>query len=384
MKKVLAASLAATMLAATALGVSGCGKEETLRSKYEDYFTVGATFNYGNYEIYEDVAGEFSSMTCENEMKWNNTEPSEGEFDYTMADNMIEFAQEHDMGVRGHCIGWHNKDAVPSWVYAGGFDAARERLLNHTTAVITHFAEKFGDTVYAWDVWNEMLTDDNDEDDTNLYRVSYADDATNGSRWHEFAGLARNQSAEERAAANQKIEQLIVDTFAAAREAAPEGTKLYYNEYFANNTYKCRKLLVMLEHLLDMGCEIDGVGIQAHYDITSFDAEMLEQLIIDINALGLDVQITEVDFSMYDYNADTSLYYFEFTPEMEELQANCFAKVYEICRKHKDKVSNVTQWGVADDDSYLFNMPVTNRQDWPYIFDADHRPKLAYEMIMDF
>ena len=69
---------------------------------------------------------------------------------------------------------------------------------------------------------------------------------------------------------------------------------------------------------------------------------------------------------------------------MEELQASCFGKVYEIARKHKDKVSCVTQWGVADDDSYLFNMPVSNRQDWPYLFDADLQPKLAYYAVMDF
>ena len=380
MRKAIAAGLAATMLAASALGFAGCSGEKTLREVYEDYFLVGATMSYGNFESYEDLADEFSSMTCENEMKWNNTEPQEGKFDYTLSDPMVAFAQEHDIAVRGHCIGWHNKDATPSWVYEGGYDAARERLLNHTREVISHF----GDSIYAWDVWNEMLTDDNDTDDTNLYRVSYADDATNGSRWHELAGLARSQTAEERQAANDKIEQLILDTFAAAREAAPEGTKLYYNEYFVNNTYKCQKLLVMLDHLLEKGCEIDGVGIQCHYDITSFDAEMLEQLIIDISALGLDVQITEIDFSMYDYNADTTLYYSEFTPEMAELQASCFGKAFEIFRKHADKISSVTQWGVADDISYLFNMPVPNRKDWPYLFDADHNRKLCYEAIVDF
>lgn len=380
MKKVLAAGLAATMLASATLGLAGCNNNDTLRKKYEDYFLIGATMSYGNYESYEDLAGEFSSMTCENEMKWNSTEPKEGEFDYTMGDAMVEFAKEHDIAVRGHCIGWHNKDAVPTWVYAGTFEDARRRLLNHTKEVVSHF----GDSIYAWDVWNEMLTDDNDTDDTNLYRVSYADDATNGSRWHEMAGLARNQSAQERAQANQNIEQLIVDTFAAAREAAPEGTKLYYNEYFVNNTYKCRKLLVMLDHLLEMGCEIDGVGIQCHYDITSFDAEMLENLIVDISERGLDVQITEIDFSMYDYNADTTLYYSEFTQEMAELQASCFGKAFEIFREHKDKISSVTQWGVADDVSYLFNMPVKNRKDWPYLFDAGHNRKLCYEAVMDF
>ena len=87
---------------------------------------------------------------------------------------------------------------------------------------------------------------------------------------------------------------------------------------------------------------------------------------------------------MYDYNADTSLYYTEFTPEMQELQASCFGKAFEIFRKHADKISSVTQWGVADDSSYLFNMPVKNRQDWPYLFDAGHGRKLCYEAVMDF
>ena len=132
------------------------------------------------------------------------------------------------MGVRGHCLAWHNKDAVPSWVYAGGFDAARERLLTHARTVCAHFDS----TVYAWDVWNEMLTDDNDEDDTNLFRVSYADDATNGSRWHELAGLARNQSAEDRAAANQKIEQLVVDTFRGSTRSRARGDKALLQRVF--------------------------------------------------------------------------------------------------------------------------------------------------------
>ena len=68
--------------------------------------------------------------------------------------------------------------------------------------------------------------------------------------------------------------------------------------------------------MLEKGCEIDGVGIQAHYDITSFDAEMLEYLIVEIAERGLEVQITEIDFSMYDYNGDVGLYYHEFTEDM--------------------------------------------------------------------
>ena len=69
MKRALAAGLAATMLAASALVVTGCSNNDTLRKKYEDYFLIGATMNYGNYVLYDDIVNEFSSMTCENEMK---------------------------------------------------------------------------------------------------------------------------------------------------------------------------------------------------------------------------------------------------------------------------------------------------------------------------
>ena len=90
MKKVLASLLAAAVLAGAALAMTGCG-EMTLRKKYEDYFLVGATMNSGNYLGYEELASEFSSMTCENEMKWNNLQPDEGLFTYALADEMIDF-----------------------------------------------------------------------------------------------------------------------------------------------------------------------------------------------------------------------------------------------------------------------------------------------------
>ena len=111
---------------------------------------------------------------------------------------------------------------------------------------------------------------------------------------------------------------------------------------------------------------------------------MLDYVIKEIGKRGLEVQITEYDFSMYHYNNDTTLFYDEFTEDMSALQASCVGKLFEVCRNNKDIVTAVVQWGVADDDSYLFNMPVEGRQDWPYIFDAEHQKKEAYYAIIDF
>ncbi len=380
LKKLFALSLS-LILSASALLFTGCKKDKKLWEYYEDYFKVGCTMNYGTQDMYEDIAGEFNSMTCENEVKWNALEPTEGTFDFTVADKMVAFAKNNKMAVRGHCLAWHNPLALPNWVFtdtgsdgkpvAATFEKVKARLVNHATEVVKHF----GTEVYAWDVWNEMLTDKYTSDENDLYRVD--------SQWHAVCGLTANASPEEKAAANERIEELIVATFAAARKANPK-TKLFYNEYFVNNSYKMKKILTMVDRLQKKGCEIDGVGIQAHYDINSFDAELLDNLIAELGKRGLEVQITEVDFSMYDYNADKSLYYQEFTEDMQDLQASCFGKVFEVCRKHKDVVTAVVQWGVADDDSYLHKIPVEGRKDWPYLFDEYHEKKDAYYAIINF
>ena len=379
-KKIMTLALAGA-LSVSAFALTGCGGEKKLWQYYEDYFKIGCTMNYGTQAQYDDIAGEFNSMTCENEMKWEALEPTEGNFTFTVADDMVAFAKEHGMAVRGHCLAWHNPLSLPSWVFVEGegaeattasFEKIKERLVNHATAVVEHF----GSDVYAWDVWNEMLTDSYTTDETDLYRID--------SGWHNICGLNGDETPEEREAANEKIEELIVATFEAAREAAPADTKLFYNEYLTNNTYKVEKLLTMLDRLLEKGCEIDGVGIQCHYDINNFDSEMLDYVIKEIGKRGLEVQITEYDFSMYHYNNDTTLFYDEFTEDMSALQASCVGKLFEVCRNNKDIVTAVVQWGVADDDSYLFNMPVEGRQDWPYIFDAEHQKKEAYYAIIDF
>ena len=110
--------LASVILAGAALSFTGCGEDRKLWEYYKDYFKIGCTMNYGTQDIFDDIASEFNSMTCENEMKWDALEPNEGQFNFTSADNMVSFAKAHGMSVRGHCLAWHNPLALPGWVFA--------------------------------------------------------------------------------------------------------------------------------------------------------------------------------------------------------------------------------------------------------------------------
>ena len=50
-------------------------------------------------------------VTPENEMKWDATEPSQGQFSYTSADQIVSHAQAHGQRMRGHALAWHSAAA---------------------------------------------------------------------------------------------------------------------------------------------------------------------------------------------------------------------------------------------------------------------------------
>src|SRR5258705_10192282 len=49
----------------------------------------------------DTIARQFSSVTAENVMKWETLEPQQGVFNYGPADQLIAFASENRIAVRG-------------------------------------------------------------------------------------------------------------------------------------------------------------------------------------------------------------------------------------------------------------------------------------------
>ena len=78
--------------------------------------------------------------------------------------------------------------------------------------------------------------------------------------------------------------------------------KLFYNDYGTTETNKREKIYVLLEDLLAEGVPVHGIGMQAHWDITSPSVSQLEAAIRRYASLGLEVQITELDISLYGWS----------------------------------------------------------------------------------
>lgn len=323
---------------------------DTLKDAFEGHFTIGAALNSSTVIGSRDLAlRHFNSLTAENEMKPAVIQPRMNSWITFGADEIADLARENGLVMRGHTLVWHEQ--TPGWFFAGvGGRVEPDVLLERMRRHMTGMHERYGDVVVVWDVVNEAISDQPDE-------------FLRPSPYLNILG-----------------EDYIRIAFEMAREIMPDA-KLFYNDYSVLDPVKQDKIYELLSGLIAEGVPIDGIGFQGHWNIHFPNAQTLERGIQRFADLGLDVQITELDVSMYRHE-DRSTRLQEPTEEMLQLQAERYREIFEVLLRNSDAVSNVTFWGVADDRTWLDNFPVSNRKNWPLLFDVDHQPKPAYYAVM--
>ncbi len=355
------------LVAALVLFVSGCGKgsrgaaggidsTKGLKDFYKDYFPIGVAVAPNNLEGDEAelIKKHFNSLTAENVMKPALIHPEENRYDWENADKVVEFAQANGMKVRGHTLCWHSQTGQWMFTDAEGKPASKElalqRLKDHITTVVSRYKGK----IYAWDVLNEVITDNDTA--ASIYRQT---------PWLKICG-----------------EEYIPKIFQWAHEADPNAI-LYYNDYNTENPGKRERIYTMLKKLLDDGIPVHGVGLQGHWNIGYPTEEALRESIEKFASLGLDVQITELDVSIYTSRHDTID--MGFTPEREQKQIELYKMAFKVFREKKDDITGVTFWNVSDRRSWLDRRgPAGAIKAYPLLFDTDLKPKKAFWEVVKF
>jgi endo-1,4-beta-xylanase len=333
--------------------------EKGLKDYYKNYFPIGVAVSP---QLLEDTSSaaliiqQFSSITAENVMKMGPIHPEENRYNWAAADKIVAFAQKNGILLRGHNLCWHNQ--APNWFFKKGDSTISKaelltRLKTHITDVVTRYKGK----IYAWDVVNEAILDGSDK----VYRES---------EFYKIIG-----------------EEYIEKAFEYAHAADPQA-KLFYNDYNTENALKRDRIYQLLKKLKDKGVPIHGVGLQGHWSIYEPSATELEASIAQFASLGLELQFTEVDVSVYPKQHERSNVPFtgnaEFTAEMAEKQATQYKKLFDIFRQHKDVITSITFWNLSDKRSWLDNFPIKNRKDYPLLFDMEFKPKKAFWEVVKF
>lgn len=126
---------------------------ESLRRAFGQRFQIGAAVGgklpdaLGPGEL-SLLLQHFDGVTPENCMKPGPLQPEPGRYDFSLADAFMAFAEQHSLGVVGHCLCWHSQS--PAWFFAPGMsrDAALAQLQGHIEAV----AGRYRGRMQGWDV----------------------------------------------------------------------------------------------------------------------------------------------------------------------------------------------------------------------------------------
>lgn len=331
-----------------------------LKDYYADYFPIGVAVSPFALKTNEAelIKKEFNSMTPENAMKMGPIHPKENEYAFAQADSIVAFAQRNNLKLRGHTLCWHSQ--APRWFFtdAKGDTVSKEvlyqRLRDHITTVVTRYKGK----IYAWDVANEVISDNANE----YFRKS---------AFYKICG-----------------EEFVSKAFQFAHEADPDA-QLFYNDYNEIDPVKREKIYRLVMELKKAGVPIHGVGLQAHWAINEPSRDQLEKTLARFAETGLKIQITELDISVYpkEHSArerrpeDSNT---EFSAEKEQKQLEVYKMCFELFRKYKDHITGVTFWNISDRGSWLDNFPVRGRKDYPLLFDKEMKRKKVYDSVVTF
>lgn len=289
------------------------------------------------------VMHEFNSLTPENAMKTRFIHPQQDSYDWTDADYLVDFAEEHDMRIHGHTLIWYKN--LPDWIVNfEGDSAAWEALFkSHIQTVVSRYKGRVG----SWDVVNEALDNDGNGLRSSIWLTKLGPDH-------------------------------IARAFHYAHEADPDAL-LFYNDY--GNEYgptKRNAIIDLVNGLKNADVPIHGVGMQMHTRINredSFHAAAIEQT---AQETGLLVHIAELDIAVNPDN-DQNLTY---TPALAEQHKQKYRHIIEtFTGLNTEQHFGITTWNVTDADTWITGH--YDRPDWPLPFDENYHRKLAYYGILE-
>lgn len=275
-----------------------------------------------------------------NDLKWEALRHDPPRFDFSGADELVAFAEANRKTLRGHTLLWG--EALPNWAREMTTRAEAEReLVNHIETVVGRYKGR----IATWDVVNEVIKYN------PLEGGPWRD-----TIWQRLLGPEHVEIAFRTASRVDPKARLVLNDF-------------HFEEPVPGAAARRKVALDICRRLKDKGIPIHGVGLQAHlYAEKGIDVEGVQRFMRDLDALGLEVEITELDVIDWKLPADAA--------QRDKTAAALVSTFLEAVVSVKRPKAIVT-WGLTDRYSWVHE--TFPRKDSararPLPLDADYRPK---------
>jgi len=256
----------------------GASEYEWQRALIKKYYNIG-------------VAG--------NEYKWPWIEGTQGKPDYTVQDEMLEWADSADIAFRGHTLIWGGDESwqMPPWTLADTLTV--EELYNACKTHIIRDVTYWKGRIPEYDVVNEPTHE--------KWLLQTVGDSVN---WNSFKW---------------------------AHEADPEA-KLYVNDFNILVWNEAQAYRNYIQKMLDNGAPISGIGLQAHME-GDVNWPTVKNKLDYMSKLELPLRITEFDIKVDEFSVK------------EDKMAVEYAEMVRTAFSHP-AVNGFIFWALWDGDSW--------------------------------
>lgn len=342
---------------------------DTLKTVYIQDFKIGAAVNTWQLEgmgAYAKakalITSQFNSITMENQMKPESLLSQENvtkgtdddvKINEELLNKVLKLASDNGLKLRGHTLVWHSQ--TPEWFFHQGYDVKKplvskavmqQRMESYIRNVLTYCQTNYPGVVYAWDVVNEVVSDDGG------MRTS--------SNWYKVYGDA----------------SYVTDAFTFARKYADSDVKLFINDYNEYAAAKRDQIYTIAKALYEAGL-CDGVGMQSHYSMSYPTIAAVKVAIQKYNQIDpgrFEIQLTELDIHNTYRNASGQ-------KAVASRYQSLFQMLLDSRRNQKINITGVTFWGLTDGDTWLTNFH--KETSYPLLFGADYAAKSTYFAVLN-
>ena len=291
--------------------------------------------------LYRDALKRYCDVIVPmNDLKWEALRHDRSRFDFSGADEQVAFAQANRKALRGHALLWG--EALPNWAREMTTRAEAEReLVNHIEVVV----DRYKGRIATWDVVNEVIK--YDPEPGRPWRDTI---------WQRLLGPEHVEIAFRTAARVDPKARLVLNDY-------------HFEEPVPGAAARRRIALDICRRLKDKGIPVHGVGMQAHlYADKGIDVDGVQRFMRDLDELGLDVEITELDVIDWKLPADAA--------QRDKTAAALVSTFLDAVVSAKRPKAIVT-WGLTDRYSWVHE--TFPRKDSararPLPLDADYRQK---------
>lgn len=403
----------------------------SLKKTYKDIFdSFGLACEYGNFgtwggtpvelyykEVQNGLKKHADSITLGNELKpqfmlcwWGNGDGAKQKMTSFTASNgqtiqvpetiqglsrlndILTILKNNNLKMRGHVLTWHSQ--TPDDFFAEGYSAKyKGELISNPVSkeVMTARHEWYIKTIleyvndweaengygtgnhiiWTWDVVNEAIADDATKTDYLRGSTSGTKGKTpdnGGSRWYQI----------------YQSDEFIVNAFRFANAYAPSDVPLAYNDYNEYMDYekgwKTTGILNLIESIKNGEAQtingklvkprIDVMGMQSHVGDDWPGVGGYEDAVKRYLDAGVDIHVSEFDIAAKSSNSSKSTY-----SEYFKMLKN-YGKNYS----GKNKITNVTIWGLNNEDSWI-----KSKSKYPLLFNKineEYIPNDSFDAVI--